>query len=81
MIIDITDELTGVFHIRYESEVCPNIGDTITLIKAFESDGITFKPFRAVVKSRDHLLRPLVVFPGNVGHNLLTLGVEMVPMR
>ncbi len=77
MIIDIFDKVTGDFHIRYESKICPSVGDTIELLKAFNYEGHNIRPFKAIVKERYHLLKPSFFKHGEVVHELTTLFVEI----
>lgn len=71
MIIDLREEKSE-FGCRYESNICPNVGDTVTLLQSTDE----VKRFSAVILDCDHLIGQTVGTFGNLTEKLITCTVR-----
>ena len=73
MIIDLFEKNTG-WRCTYESDIRPEIGDTVTLLQSISD----IKNFYAIILSCDHLIGPTVGSSG-LKEKLITCDVKRLP--
>lgn len=73
MIIDLKEK-ESEFGCRYESNICPNVGDTVTLLQSTSE----IERFSAVILECDHLIGRSVGTFGNLTEKLITCTVRRI---
>ena len=74
MIIDLIEEKKSDFSCRYNSDVCPKVGEMVTLFQSTSE----VKEFSAVILSCDHLIGPTVGSLGELREKLVTCIVKII---